>query len=144
METCLARRLPALSPWRVFEKRRSLALVVGYVDLDRLPPYEEASATNRKEYRGVSLNRTRLPAANATQMIPIPILNVDKQGGEYLITVQVACGACPGTFDKLGFEIKPDVGWYHYDWPDPIYHRDPGLKRGRRSGCGGFNSPSHD
>jgi hypothetical protein len=62
-----------------------------------------------------------------TQMTPIPatVLNVDKQGGEYLITVQVESGACPGTFDK------PDVGWYHYDWLDIIYHRDPGLKAGQ-------------
>jgi hypothetical protein len=60
------------------------------------------------------LNRTRFLAANVTQMTPIPatVLNVDKQGGEYLITVQVESGACPGAFDQLGFEIKPDLGWY--------------------------------
>lgn len=78
------------------------------------------------------MSRTRLLEANVTQMIPISatVLNVDKQGDEYLITVQVASGA-PGTFDKLSFEIKPDVGWYHYDWLDLIYHRDPGLKAGQ-------------
>jgi len=48
------------------------------------------------------------------------------QGGEYLITVQVE-----GAFDQLGFEIKPDLGLYYYDWLDLIYHRDPGLKAGQ-------------
>jgi hypothetical protein len=107
--------------------------VVGYVLFDRLPPYPETSVTYRKEYGGGSLNRTRLLAANVTQMTPIPatVLNVDKQGGEYLITVQVQSGACPGAFDQLGFEIKPDLGWYHYDWLDLIYHRDPGFKAGQ-------------
>jgi hypothetical protein len=79
------------------------------------------------------MSKTRLLEANVTQMIPIPVtvLNVDKQGDEYLITVQVESGAFPGTFDKLGFEIKPDVGWYHYNWLDLIYHRDPDLKAGQ-------------
>lgn len=79
------------------------------------------------------MNRTRFLAANVTQMTPIPatVLNVDKQGGEYLITVQVESGACPGAFDQLGFEIKPDLGWYYYDWLDLIYHRNPGLKAGQ-------------
>jgi hypothetical protein len=83
-----------------------------------------------------------------TQMTPIPatVLNVDKQGGEYLITVQVESGACPGAFDQLGFEIKPDLGWYHYDWLDLIYHRNPGLKAGQalaQATIEGFKNPIH-
>jgi hypothetical protein len=136
---------------RVFKKTALLdpsrrILVVKYVRLDRLPPYPEASVTYRKEYGGSSFNRTRLLAANVTQMTPIPatVLNVDKQGGEYLITVQVESGACPGAFDKLGFEIKPDLVGIIMIGLTLFIIGIPASKRGRHSRCGGFNNPSRD
>jgi hypothetical protein len=66
-------------------------------------------------------------------MTPIlaTVVNTDRQGGEYLVAVHVGSEKYPGTFDKLAFENKPDVGWYHYGWLELVYHRDPNLKAGQ-------------
>ena len=31
----------------------------------------------------------------------------------------------------LGFESKPDLGWYHYGWLELVYHRDLGFSAGQ-------------
>ena len=67
-------------------------------------------------------------------MTPIPakVVNVDKLGNEYLITVRVWSEKDAGAFDRLSFgEHKPHLGWYHYGWLDLIYCQDPGLKLGQ-------------
>jgi hypothetical protein len=45
-------------------------------------------------------------------MTPIvaKVLNVDRQGGEYIAIVHVGRGKDSGPFDRLAFENKPDVG----------------------------------
>ena len=66
-------------------------------------------------------------------MIPIlaTVLNVDKRGNEYVVTVQLRNGNFSGPFEKLNFENKPDQGWFHYGWLDLVYHRDPDLRAGQ-------------
>jgi hypothetical protein len=63
-------------------------------------------------------------------MTPIlaTVLNVDKQGNEYVVTVQLGGGSFPGPFERLSFENKPDADWIHYGWLNLIYLRDPDLK----------------
>ena len=56
--------------------------------------------------------------------------NIDRQGGEHFITVQVERGIYLGSFDKLHFENSPDLGWYHEGRLDLVYHRDLGFKAG--------------
>ena len=63
--------------------------------------------------------------------IPATVLNVDRQGSEYVVIVQVGSGKYSGTFETLGFENKPDRGWYHYGWLELIYHRDLDLRAGQ-------------
>jgi hypothetical protein len=67
-------------------------------------------------------------------MTPIPakVVNVDRLGDEYLITVRVTNEMDAGAFDRLTFaENKPDRGWYHYGWLDVVYRQDPDLKLGQ-------------
>ena len=49
-------------------------------------------------------------------MTPIlaTVLNVDKQGNEYVVTVQLGNDDFSGPLEKLSFENKPDQGWCHY------------------------------
>lgn len=66
-------------------------------------------------------------------MTPIlaTVLNVDKRGNEYVVTVQLRNDDFSGPFETLNFENKPDTGWIHYGWLDLVYHRDPGLRAGQ-------------
>jgi hypothetical protein len=66
-------------------------------------------------------------------MTPIvaKVLNVDRQGGEYIVIVHVGREEYSGPFDRLAFENKPDVGWYRYGSLELIYHRDLGFKAGQ-------------
>jgi hypothetical protein len=66
-------------------------------------------------------------------MTPIlaTVLNVDKQGNEYVVTVQLGGGSFAGPFEKLSFENKPDTGWIHHGWLNLIYLRDPDLREGQ-------------
>lgn len=60
------------------------------------------------------------------------VVNVDRVGDEYLITVRVGCEKHESAFERLIFgEIKPRVGWYRYGWLDLVYHQNPGLKAGQ-------------
>ena len=66
-------------------------------------------------------------------MTPIParVVNVDKLGDQYLITVLLGREKDAGSFEGLNFgENKPHLGWYHYGWLDLIYCQNPGLKAG--------------
>jgi hypothetical protein len=64
--------------------------------------------------------------------LPAKVLNVDKLGNQYLVTVQVDREKYAGTFDRLSFgEIKPHLGSYRSGWLDLAYQRDPGLKAGQ-------------
>ena len=65
-------------------------------------------------------------------MTPIiaTIQNIDRQGGEHSITVQVERGIYLGTFDKLHFKNSPDLGWYDEGRLDLDYHRGLGFKAG--------------
>jgi len=65
-------------------------------------------------------------------MTPIlaTVLNVDKRGNEYVVTVQLGDEKYWETFERLSFENKPDIGWIHYGWLKLDYHRDPDLKAG--------------
>jgi hypothetical protein len=67
-------------------------------------------------------------------MTPIlaTVLKIEKRGNEYVVTVQIGGETFTGPFDKLGFENKPDLGWYHYGWLDLVYHRDPKLIAGQK------------
>ena len=70
----------------------------------------------------------------ATQMNSLlaTVLNVDKQGSEYFVTVEVGRENYRGTFDQLNFgKNKPHHGWYDYGWLELVYHRDPALKAGQ-------------
>ena len=67
-------------------------------------------------------------------MTPIPakVLNVDRFGDQYLITVQVGFEKYRGTFDGLRFgETKPDLGSYRNGWLDLAYQQNPNLKTGQ-------------
>jgi hypothetical protein len=60
------------------------------------------------------------------------VVNVDRVGNEYLITVRVGYEKHESAFERLIFgEIKPHVGWYRYGWLDLVYHQNPGLKAGQ-------------
>jgi hypothetical protein len=73
--------------------------------------------------------------------IPAKVVNVDRLGDHYLITVRIICEKYEGTFDRLSFgENKPHLGWYHYGWLELFYHENPGLKLGSRSRCGRFSN----
>jgi hypothetical protein len=64
--------------------------------------------------------------------IPAKVVNVDRLGDEYLITVRVTSKMDAGAFDRLSFaDNKPDLVWYHYGWLDLVYHQDPDLKLGQ-------------
>jgi hypothetical protein len=79
-------------------------------------------------------NRGRLVVAESHPMTPIlaTVLNVDKRGNEYVVTVQLGNEDFSGPFERLSFENKPDTGWIHYGWLDLIYHRDPDLRAGQK------------
>jgi hypothetical protein len=64
--------------------------------------------------------------------ITAKVVNVDRIGDEYLITVRVGGEKHESAFEKLIFgEIKPHVGWYRYGWLDLVYRQNPGLKPGQ-------------
>jgi hypothetical protein len=67
-------------------------------------------------------------------MTPIlaTVLKVNKQGNEYVVTVQLGGGGnLPGPFERLSFENQPDIDWIHYGWLNLTYLRDPDLKEGQ-------------
>ena len=67
-------------------------------------------------------------------MTPIraKVLNVDRLGDQFLITVRVGREKYNGTFDRLTFgENKPQLGSYRNGWLDLTYHQNPGLKAGQ-------------
>ena len=67
-------------------------------------------------------------------MTPIraQVLNVDRLGDQFLITVRVGREKYNGTFDRLTFgENKPQLGSYRNGWLDLTYHQNPGLKAGQ-------------
>jgi hypothetical protein len=67
-------------------------------------------------------------------MTPIPakVVNVDRLGDQYLVTVRVWREKDKGAFDQLSFgENKPHLGWYHHGWLDIVYHQNPDLKLGQ-------------
>ena len=67
-------------------------------------------------------------------MTPIraKVLNVDRLGDQFLITVRVGREKYNGTFDRLTFgENKPHLGSYRNGWLDLTYHQNPGLKAGQ-------------
>ena len=67
-------------------------------------------------------------------MTPIraKVLNVDRLGDQFLITVRVGREKYNGTFDRLTFgENKPQLGSYRNGWLDLTYHENPGLKAGQ-------------
>ena len=78
---------------------------------------------------GVGLTCRKPPLMNP---ILATVLNVDKRGNEYVVTVQLGGESFSGPFEKLSFENKPDQGWCHYGWLDLIYHRDPDLRAGQK------------
>jgi hypothetical protein len=64
--------------------------------------------------------------------ISAKVLNVDRLGDQYLVTVQVPREKCAGTFDRLIFGAnKPHLASYRSGWLDLAYEKDPGLKRGQ-------------
>jgi hypothetical protein len=82
---------------------------------------------------------TRGPGAAAkvstkhSQMIRISakVLQVDRFGNQYLVTVMVAREKYSGTFDRLDFgENKPHLASFRSCWLDLAYKQDPGLKAG--------------
>jgi hypothetical protein len=67
-------------------------------------------------------------------MTPIraKVLNVDRLGDQFLITVRVGREKYNGTFDRLTFgENKPQLGSYRNGWLDLSYHQNPHLKAGQ-------------
>ena len=67
-------------------------------------------------------------------MTPIraQVLNVDRLGDQFLITVRVGREKYNGTFDRLTFgENKPQLGSYRNGWLDLTYNQNPGLKAGQ-------------
>ena len=67
-----------------------------------------------------------------TTPIPAKILNIDRLGDQFLITVQVGRGKYNGTFDRLTFgENKPYLGSYRNGWLDLGCHQNPNLKAGQ-------------
>jgi hypothetical protein len=63
--------------------------------------------------------------------ISAKVLNVDRLGGQYLVTVQVPREKYMVTFDRLSFGVnKPHLGSYRFGWLDLAYERNPGLKAG--------------
>ena len=64
--------------------------------------------------------------------LPAKVLNIDKLGNQYLVTVQVGHEKYAGTFERLSFgEIKPHLGSYRSGRLDLAYQRNPGLKAGQ-------------
>ena len=67
-----------------------------------------------------------------TTPIPAKVLNIDRLGDQFLITVQVGRRKYNGTFDRLTFgENKPQVVSYRNGWLDLVYYQNPGLKAGK-------------
>jgi hypothetical protein len=65
--------------------------------------------------------------------ISAKVLNVDRLGSQYLVTVQVARDKYSGPFDRLKFgATKPHIGSYRFGWLDLAYEQNPGLKAGQR------------
>jgi hypothetical protein len=63
--------------------------------------------------------------------ISAKVLQVDRLGSQYLVTVIVAREKYSGTFDRLSFgENKPHLGSFRSGWLDLAYERNPGLKAG--------------
>jgi hypothetical protein len=59
------------------------------------------------------------------------VVNVDRLGDQYLVTVRVECESDAANFAELNFgENKPHLGWYHYGWLDVVYRQNPGFKAG--------------
>jgi hypothetical protein len=74
------------------------------------------------------------PISNVTPMIRIAakVLNIDRLGGQYLVTVQVPREKYTGTFERLSFGAnKPHLGSYRSGWLDLAYDKNPGLKPGQ-------------
>ena len=68
-----------------------------------------------------------------SQMIRISakVLQVDRLGNQYLVTVMVARDKYSGTFDRLNFgENKPHLGSFRSGWLDLAYEQNPDLKAG--------------
>ena len=64
--------------------------------------------------------------------ISAKVVQVDRLGSQYLVTVQVARAKYSGTFDRLSFgENKPNLGSYRSGWLDLAYEQNPGLKAGQ-------------
>jgi hypothetical protein len=64
--------------------------------------------------------------------ISAKVLNVDRLGGQYLVTVRVPREKFSGTFDKLTFgRTKPHIGSYRSGWLDLAYEQNPCLKAGQ-------------
>jgi hypothetical protein len=60
------------------------------------------------------------------------VLNADRFGDQYLITVRVGRENYEGDFDGLNFgEDEPRFGSYRFGWLDLVYLHNPGLKAGQ-------------
>jgi hypothetical protein len=60
------------------------------------------------------------------------VLNVDRFGGQYLVTVQLPRERYTGTSDRFSFgAIKPHLASYRSGWLDLAYEKDPRLKPGQ-------------
>jgi hypothetical protein len=65
-------------------------------------------------------------------LIPAKVVNVDRLGDQYIITVRVGDEGFEGAFDRLTFgEKRPHFGWYRYGWLDLFYRQNPSLKVGQ-------------
>jgi len=64
--------------------------------------------------------------------IAATVLNVDRLGDQYLITVQVGREKYEGSFNGLAFrKNQPQFGAYRYGWLDLVYLQNPGLRAGQ-------------
>ncbi len=67
-------------------------------------------------------------------MTPIPakVVNADRLGDQYLITVLVGREKYEGTFEMLNFgKMNPHLGSYRNGWLDLVYHQNPCFKAGQ-------------
>jgi hypothetical protein len=64
--------------------------------------------------------------------IAAKVLNVDRFGGQYLVTVQLPRANYTGTSDRFSFgAIKPHLASYRSGWLDLAYEINPRLKPGQ-------------
>jgi hypothetical protein len=66
-------------------------------------------------------------------MTPIPaiVVDVDRLGDEYFITVRADCERYAGPFGRLSFgDNTPRRGSYRHGWLDLVYYQNFGLKAG--------------